>query len=384
MTDCNNNSNFSNNISDKNIVYTGVAIPSLGICTGDSLAKIEGILLQKLTDFASAIGISVPSIDLTTCPAFSSCLTCCDTCTDLACLLDCYKNAICGLYTQVQTLQTDVNALKGPYNIGCLDSTKVNSASTLSAIVQELILEFCNLITAFNALNSTVGGLTAGINTTIGNFLSTALGSCQGPSVLNKTGTGASTTFSLRGFTPVGGLIAFAGTTSGRFDSTGLGIAGTDACGWAIANGNNGTVNMTGQVPVGLTNMGGTLPSNASGLILTATGAQIGEAGHILTAPESGNPGNSVTVTDPGHRHAIYFAQDSCQSGLSSRKINPIDPTFNANGASDTIPAVPSDIHIIMSHEFTGIAVSNTAVPASKAHNNIQPSTGVLFIQRVS
>ena len=39
-------------------------------------------------------------------------------------------------------------------------------------------------------------------------------------------------------------VVKFRGSTTGKFDGTGLGIVGTDYEGWALCNGNNGTIDL--------------------------------------------------------------------------------------------------------------------------------------------
>lgn len=391
---------------DTGIRYTGPAIPKLGICKGDLLSEVEGVILQAISNISSGNGITLlnpdgtPKVDLTTgaCAIlFADCLGCCNTCSDLVCLLNCFHNAICTLYDDVVVLQTQMATLQGPYNIGCLNPSIVGSNSNIKQILNELISEFCNLLSAFNVLNSSVGGFTAGINTTIGNFLTAALTSCQGTNVLNRTGTGATTNFSLRGFAPIGSIMPFAGPLGGpligRFDSTGLGLANTDCCGWALCNGNNGTVNMMGQVPVGLSNMGGSLPTNAIGLSGFFTSVRIdptipGEAKHLLSALESGSPGGGCTVTDLGHDHVFWFRNNRGNFTIGGAN-NFMDATGSIpdNTRSVAPPAIPPSFSAIAAKVgigYSNITVNTPTSPAVNAHNNMQPSTGVYYIQRIS
>ena len=390
---CNTNSPsqnyFQKLIPDTGVQYTGPAIPALHICTGDLLSEVEATVLQAIINYSTGAGITLNNIDLTTCQAFASCITCCNNnCKDLPCLLECYKTAICTIWGDVQTLETQMQTLfSGPYNTACLS---IPTNSPLNVIVQELITEFCNLLSAFNVLNASVSGFTSGIGTTIGNFLSNALTSCQGNGVLGKTGSGSSVNFAFKGFVPVGAIIPYAGAISGKFDGSGLGIAGTDCCGFALCNGNNGTVNMMGQVPVGLTNMGGSLPANASGLSVTAIGAQIGETSHVLVAGELPSAPVSVTINDPGHDHGIEFAKGSAVNGDGTTTFNPLFTGSHSNyhqrsGTTVTsIPASDSSIHFYVYSNQTGITATAALAGGGNAHNNVQPSTGVYYIQRIS
>lgn len=383
---------FGKLVPDTGVQYTGPAIASLGICTGDYLSEVDAVILQKIIDYSTGVGISIPSIDLTTCGAFTGCtLACCNTCTDLPCLLECYKTAICSIFDDVATLKTEVTGFLTGYDVKCL--TGVTSTSLVNLVLQELINEFCALVSNFNTLQTTVGGITGSLSTNIGNFLLNALTSCTGTGSVIKTGTGASASIAFKGFTPIGGIMPFGGTTAGKFDGTGLGLAGTDMCGWAMCNGNNGTINMMGQVPVGLTNMGGSLPTNATGLSITTAGTQIGEKTHLLTSTESALASHSHGVTEPngglGHQHPLYFELSAGQ--LGSGVNNYIDPTTTTNsntsyrdGKSTYHPASAPYIAAYIGAVTSGITINNASASAVTAHNNMQPSTGLLYIQRVS
>jgi len=391
---CNNsvsNNYFEKLTPDTGIVYTGPTITALGICTGDRLNEVEAVLLQKILDYATGVGISIPSIDLTTCTAFTSCITCCNNgCTDLPCLLECYKTAICTIWGDVQTLQSQVSALlDGPYNIGCLTGLPTNP--TLNQIIQQLILQFCTLQTQVATLTTQVTNLTTGLPVQIGNFLLNALTTCQGTTTLVKTGAGASAQVAFKGFVPIGAIIPYAGPTTNKFDSTGLGLANTDVCDFALCNGKNGTVDMREQVPVGCGAgvMGGsTLPSNASGANY-ALGALVGQASVTLLSNQSGIPAAAITVNDPGHDHPFYFHAEAAASGNTTQKINFIG-TINSWTASSSAGLGAAgngsvgNTTAYIGKVYTGITISANAANAQQSHENRQPSTALLYIQRIA
>jgi len=394
---------FEKQIPDTGVKYTGPAIPALGICTGDYLSEVDAVILQKIFDYAHGIGISMtdpvtglPTVNLTTgscAPLFADCISCCGTCTDLPCLLECYRTAICTLYDDVSTIKDEIGPILSGYNTACL--TGVNSSSLINLVLQQLITEFCSLLSAFNILDSTVTSFTTGIDTTIGNFLATAITSCSGisgPSV-TRTGTGASTQFTFNGFVPVGAIIPYAGPVTNF--SGGVGISGTPMCGWNIANGQNGTVNMMGQVPVGRTDigMGGSLPSNATGLSVTVTGQQVGEPRHTLLQAEIPSLPLGGTLNDQGHDHAFFFNRQQHVDRNGSSVNNAMDATGalvpgvsgnNTGGVAPFVAKTPSDVTAYISRSTTGITLTGAyASGGNGSHNNMQPSTGVLYIQRM-
>jgi len=393
---CNNsvsNNYFEKLTPDTGIVYTGPTITALGICTGDRLNEVEAVLLQKILDYATGVGISIPSIDLTTCTAFTSCITCCNNgCTDLPCLLECYKTAICTIWGDVQTLQSQVSALlDGPYNTGCLTGLPTNP--TLNQIIQQLILQFCTLQTQVATLTTQVTNLTTGLPVQIGNFLLNALTTCQGTTTLVKTGPGASAQIAFKGFVPIGAIMPYAGPTANKFDPTGLGLANTDVCGFALCNGNNGTVDMREQVPVGCGAgvMGGsTLPSNASGANY-ALGVLVGQASVTLLSNQSGFPGSAITIVDNGHDHVLYFNQRNgnfTTNGSNGYMDATSVPGSNTGGTAPFVPAnnvvSGSTIQAKISKSYSNISISATATNAQQSHENRQPSRALLYIQRIA
>jgi microcystin-dependent protein len=372
---------FGKTTLDSTVKYTGPTIPAFGICTNDFLSEVEAVILQKLIDYSTGVGISIPDIDLTTCGAFTGCtLACCNTCTDLPCLLECYKTAICSIFDDVTTLQTQVTGFLTGYDTKCL--TGVTSTSLVNVVLQELITEFCTLVSAFNVLNSTLSGFTAGINTTIGNFLSSALGSCQTPS-LGKTGAGATVNYQLKGFAPIGAIMPFAGNMT-EFDSTGLGLAGTGSCGWAICNGNNGTVNMSGLIPMGTTSGSMGTPVIAGATLTTAYNTTAGEYNHTLTNAQV--PATAVSVTGT-HTHDITAVSDAKSTTTVSNNIWVIDCTTTVPGTvGPDASAPPYNIPHTFSGKISSVTQTLTGAVAGSglSHNNMPPYRALYYIQRVS
>jgi hypothetical protein len=382
-------------MNDTQVVYTGPPISSLNICTGDTLAEVDAVILNQLLNFAQGKGIYVENIDLTTCDIFKDCIVNCTSCTDLPCLLNCYKNAICTLYNDYTLLETQINTLlNGPYDTSCLKNN-LPTNPTLNQIIQELIKEFCSLLSAFNVLSTSVSGFTSGINTTIGNFLSSAIVCRQngtnlsGPNI-TKSGSGSTLQLSFLGFAPIGSVIPFAGSAA-NFDSTGKGMIDTDAWGWALCNGNNGTVNMSGLFPVG-TGMG---PAVITGMVLpyNTTG---GEYGVTLTSTTIPSVSIGGTITDPGHSHPLAFKLEGSvpQGGAgSSWIVNPIgadyttpytDYTGTYHAPTGTIPSAAAGIQANIGVQKTGISLAGAHTNGGgMPHNNMPPYRALYYIQRI-
>lgn len=370
---------FAKLIPDTGVQYTGPAIAALGICTGDYLSEVDAVILQKLIDYSTGVGISITSIDLTTCDAFADCLDCCGTCTDLPCLLNCYKNTICFIFDDVEELKADVAALlDGPYDTGCLTNLATNP--TLNQIIQRLILQFCELSAAYNTLQTQVNGITANLSTNIGNFLGNAIGSCQGTTVLNKTGTGATTAFSLKGFVPIGTIImAGSNLNLADFDGSGLGRSGTSACGWAICNGNHGTDNMSGLFPIG-TGMG---PAVITGAVFpfNTTGGTYAETLNSLQVPAT-----ALSITDT-HTHSITGYHMNKSTSNTSNVVTVLDistvPNNDAYSPGSAASYGPTATYTDRIGPRSG-TISGSVSGGGQAHNNTPPYRALYFLQRVS
>ncbi|OWP87772.1 hypothetical protein BWK60_01930 [Flavobacterium covae] len=121
---------------------------------------------------------------------------------------------------------------------------------------------------------------------------------------------------------------------SANFNSTGLGINEMD--GFAICNGSNRTVDLRKRVPVGYDSAAYT-----NGFNYSILGNQFGEEVHTLSIDEM-----------PAHDHSSWGETQGQTAGGGTG----IEPTGGSTG-------------------LTG---------GSKPHNNMQPSTVVIFYQRIS
>lgn len=363
---------------DTSVVYTGPDIPALGICNGNILDMIEAIILQQIINYSTGIGIKIPGIDLTACALFTQYITCCTTPTtvnDLDTLMSIIFKSLCVLYTDFTVLQAQVTALlSGPYNT-C--SLTLGTNPTLSQIIQELILEFCALKTQVATLQTQVNTLSTGLGGTIGTFLLGAIKSCQTGSMV-PAGSGATATITFSGFIPVGGYIGYAGTISGIFDSTGLGINPGPACGFALMNGNNGTVDMRGYVPVGVND--GTMGSAAQNPEVTNStypgqnysfNAHGGFINHTLNTSEIPPAGFSGSTTSVSGTATLW------KGGRTHATTGDNTLTFQATGFGD------AGNSYTISMTVPGQSFSGTIGGGGAAHETRQPYRATYFIQRI-
>lgn len=311
------NGYFGTPLPDKGVMYTGPAIPALGICTGDYLNEIEAIILQKLLDFMIGKGITVPEINLEECPFIQEFVLCCAEDKSLARLFDILFKAVCSLKADLTTLEERVNeVLNITFNLRCLTV----SNPTIGNVINEIIREFCLLKTRVEVLEATVIDLQNQIDTItgslteiitelineivderIGNYLLNHIFSCNGFG-LNKSGTGSTATLQFNGMVPPYCPIPYVGPLS-NFDNTGIGIPDKGFCGWFICNGLNGTVDMRGYTFASATTnvTGGSLDAKVSPFP-TNMGDKVGEQMVVITTanlPSSSGSGSSGSIQLP-------------------------------------------------------------------------------------
>lgn len=377
-------------VPDTTVIYTGPPIAQFGICTGDTLSEIEAVILGKIVDYSTGVGINIPSIDLTQCDCFKSAITCCATaCQSLLCILQAYLDCMCALYADVQILNTKVDAIyDGPYDTACLKG--VSAADKFPAIFQEVIYELCTAETDITNIKTQLTNLTTTLPTTIGNFLLTAIKGCQSGSIV-KTGTGASASIVFSGFVPLGGIIMYAGAISGVFDSTGLGVSPGPACGFALANGNNSTIDMRGYKPVGVNDGsmgGGGQNSEVNNATNPGQNYAINDHGGAIKVALSSAmcsvPPHTHTVTDPGHSHILAFGGDTFSGSKFSNMVK-----FDGNNLFSTLDGTPDvgNIHIKIKNNFTGItigAASGSGTGSGTPHENRDPYRALYFVQRIA
>lgn len=343
---------------DTKVKYTGPAYPQFGICTGDLLSEIELAILTQIEFFAEGKGITITDIDLTTCDCFQKKVGCCGAtaCQTLICILQAYLECMCEMYADVQDLKIKVAAMyDGPYATGCL--TSVTPSSKLPAIIQAIVVEFCALKTIVTNLQTQINNLlSGGFATMIGDFMKAAILTCNGT---RKTGSGSSFKVNIGGFPPIGTVSMIAASGLGQFGSDGKGLPDTDACGWALADGRNGTINMSGRFPLGTD-----------------------------TAHPQGTTGGGTSVTlSGGNVPSMGFSGSTSGSTASF--------TYYVGARAHTTSASPNDMLInnlwddgsgphSMSMSFPGQTFSGSVGSGSPAPINVMPPyLSVNFIQRM-
>jgi microcystin-dependent protein len=239
MSDCQNCFNGCTEIvSDRCVKYTGIAIPGLGIQTGDTLSFVEQALSTFLLSALNGTGIKINVSDVDICTLVQKYLP---TCGDLT-IVDISKaliQAACDLQEQVDVIDGTLAALNADYTIGCL--TGVTASSDTHAIVQATINKLCALQLDVTALALDLETNYVSVDT-IDSYIAAYLASI-----------GTSTLISSK-MVPYS-ILPFYGDLTGKFDGTGAGLGD-----WArifLCNGLNTTPDLRGRVPVGVTAMSG-------------------------------------------------------------------------------------------------------------------------------
>lgn len=273
-------------ISDQCVKYTGDPIEILGICTGDTLSKVEAAIITALLSALDGTGITVNEVTLANCPWLNILFI--GKNKTLANLLQLLVDANCTL----KELIDDISPSSYSFNTYCLENLPENPTS--DDILQAVVTLICSIKTTVDAFPETYVKIDD-LDTLIQNYLNTSNG-----------GGGSVITYNQRLVPYV--AMAYFGPLSNFNNGIGIPANGFDKV--YICNGDNGTPDMRGRVVVGaVRNIPGTLPLDAAvdpalmANINYAQGDKFGENYHALTAPE--NAPHTHSVNDPGHVHTF-------------------------------------------------------------------------------
>ena len=367
-------------ISDQCVKYTGVDVPVLGIKTGDSLSYVEQALIGFLTSTLDGTGIKLEIDPQIICDIVKKNLIACEDLT-LPNVISALIKAICELDVRLTSLEDDFAALEGPYTTGCL--TGVTSTSGTHAILQAAINKICGLEIELDALAldlSTNYVKLADLNALIAAYIASA----------STTSTKYYT--KMVPFT----VVEYYGAITGNFDVSGAGVGLWEKV--YLCNGNNGTPDKRGRVPVGATNgMGGgplnpavdpTVAGNpaypllgtAGANTITLTTAQIPSHTHVIPTP---------VINDPGHTHfTVSTANPSADTGVSVDATHPIARGHSTGGNLGYGLVNPTNTSAtvgLSSKTTTGISISisNDPTGGGLGHPNFQPGLGCYYIMYI-
>lgn len=357
-------------VSDRCVKYTGINVPVLGIQTGDSLSYVEQALIQFLTSTLDGIGI-LPIIDQSVlCAIVSDNLPDCGTIT-LNDYITALIKASCDLQEQVDAVVADVATIEANYNVDCL--TGVSAGSGTHAILQATITKLCDLGVDLAALAADVDTnyvKIADLDDLIQAYLDSQSSSQYYTKMVPYT------------------AVEYYGSLA-NFDATGAGLG--DWVNVYLCNGENGTPDKRGRVPVGaISGVPGPTPGSA------VNPANPGNPNYSL-----GDVGGANTITldatqIPSHTHAAtvtdthyhYIAGNDTGAGTCATPT--ASTPIASNGTCGTNPAyqfsqsAQTTATLGKSSGSQGsIAVTNSSTGGGLAHSNIQPVLACYYIMYI-
>lgn len=360
--------------SDKCIKYTGIDIPVLGIQEGDSINYVQAAIMGFLVTVLDGSGIKYDLDSANLCDIVSNELQDCADITVVD-ITNALSAAICALDGRVTILETFKSTLEAAYSPLCVPG--IAGTEGTHSVLQATINHLCTVTTDLDALELNVATnyvLIADINTYIANYLAS-----QG-----------STTAQKDRMIPYS-VVEYYGSLS-YFDSTGAGTGD-----WAeiyLCNGQNGTPDKRGRIPVGATNVPGTLPfpaatdpvisGNPTYNLYTTTGA------NTVTLAESEMPAHThvmTTSTTGDHTHFVSANESDADDSDELNSTSSMNRRWQSSDNSENYR-----LHRVTSAATVGLTSSNgdhthTVTAASTgggtAHSNIPPVLACHYIMYI-
>jgi microcystin-dependent protein len=365
--------NCSEITSDQCVKYTGSAIPSLDISTGDTLAMVEQKIVTYLLTVMDGTGI-IPDLPDTICTLVQTYLPESGDIT-LVDVVAALIQAACDLQVQVTALSASVDVIEADYTTGaCLSG--VTASSGTHAILQAVINSLCGISLNVLALQSALSAYVriADINTYIQDYLD-SLGSTK--HYLKMVPYTA---------------VEYYGTLTGRFDLTGAGLGDWEKI--YLCNGQNGTPDKRGRIGVGTNTMGnGAYASPETNPMVSGnpTYDLYDVAGRnnvslaTVNVPAHTHVATSV-VTDPGHKHV--FVTDTnviSEEGYTVVSSLSTPHSFDGTVTPRLRNVYTKNIDESNNPQTTGITVNTTLTNTggSQSHENRPPVIACHYIMHI-
>jgi microcystin-dependent protein len=345
-------------VSDQCVRYTGIDVPVLGIKNGDSLSFVEQALIEFLTSTLNGSGITITIPEQILCQFVKDNLPTCGPITADV-LFQTLVKCVCNLQAQTTDIYEILNEINGPFALNCLTGVTVDS--TNHQVLQAVIDKLCLLQAAFDAFVIDVET----------NYVQLADLDDLIQAYLNSQSTSTNYNTKMIPYTAV----EYYGPLTGNFDVTGAGIGVWQKI--YLCNGNNGTPDKRGRVPVGaIVGVGGgsldaavdpnISPFNPAYAISGAT-SKSGVNSVILTQPQIPSHTHIATVTPNPHDHSIAYSTGTQYQGSGS---NPAVQALGTGGSTATTGTV-------------NLVIANSSVGGDQAHQNNQPALACYYIMYI-
>ena len=356
--------------SDKCVRYTGLPSEELGIETNDSLFVVEQALIDAVVSFLDGTGIDITIDPDAYCALvvdyLPSCKPICSPPTAVE-LFEALVKAACDLQEQVVVIDATLATLNADYTIDCL--TGVTASSDTHAVLQATINKLCDLDVDLAALALDVDTnyvKLSDLNTLIQAYLDSVV----------------VTTDYYTKMVPYTAVEYYGDLLD--FDLTGAGSGIWQKI--YLCNGQNGTPDKRGRVPVGVTDgVGGGAfdpavdPAISGNPTYTISGATSKAGANTVTLTSAQIPAHTHNITDPGHYTDIkIYPSNSADWAVSTGSGTPVagveNVSFGGVGASQTATTTIKN--------YTGIAATNSA-GSGGSHPNIQPVLACYYIMYI-
>lgn len=357
-------------VSDKCVRYTGNAVEDLNIESGDSLYVVEQALIDAVVSFLDGTGIDITIDPAAYCDLVVDYLpTCKPICSPPTAveLFEALVKAACDLQGQVTAIEATLATLNADYTIDCL--TGVTASSDTHAIVQAIINKLCDLGVDLAAL-----ALDVDTNYVKLSDLDTLI-----QAYLDSSGSSSEYYNKMVPYTAV----EYYGSLS-NFDATGAGLG--DWINIYLCNGQNGTPDKRGRVPVGAIQLvpGGALNAAVNPATPGNPNYAVGDVGgaNTITLDATQIPSHTHILTDPGHDH--FVAGNGTTSSCSVADNTSSIASGGSCGTNDAYTLRPSALAATVgesSVDVTGISIASTG--GGLAHANIQPVLACYYIMYI-
>lgn len=340
--------------------WQGEAYSNFGICTGDSLTEVGVSILNKLIEFSKAEGIHINDIT-TDCEHLNVKLK--NTDKSLYSIVNLILNEQCSFTDALKLLDAKIEN-----SVITVDASKLCADARNMNDIQQCIID--NVVTikkSLENLTKNLGDISSDNNTivenisnTIGDFLISNLKSCNAG--IETTGSGKNTSINILGINPPGAYV-WGEFDISKFDSTGLGSG--IYCGYALANGRNGTIDMRNKIPSMAAKIQGVTKTFD---YLTNYGDIQGSDKIVLNASQL--PNHEHDIQDDGHTHDYSYQGGGKQVGKNSGGGETAGATNNTSG--------------ITSGSTSNVTVKGVKGNHSQPIDNRQGTVYLVWVKRVS